>query len=89
MTALGLVLLSVSSIVLWWRRRDSGVLGAPPAGRARAAHAYALLGIIVLLGVLLPFLGITLIAVLLLDQWVLRYIPGARHFLGLNQVAVG
>ena len=89
LTALGLVLLSVSSIVLWWRRRDSGVLGAPPAGRARAAHAYALLGIIVLLGVLLPFLGITLIAVLLLDQWVLRYIPAASHFLGLNQVTAG
>ena len=83
------MLLSVSSIVLWWRRRDIGVLGAPPAGRTRVAYAYPLLGIIVLLGVLLPFLGITLMAVLLLDQWVLRYIPSARRFLGLNQVAAG
>ena len=89
LTAIGLVLLSVSSIVLWWRRRDIGVLGAPPAGRTRVAYAYPLLGIIVLLGVLLPFLGITLMAVLLLDQWVLRYIPSARRFLGLNQVAAG
>jgi uncharacterized iron-regulated membrane protein len=30
-TAIGLVLLCVSSVVLWWRRREPGVLGAPRA----------------------------------------------------------
>lgn len=29
MTAMGLVLLSVSAVVLWWRRRHVGMLGAP------------------------------------------------------------
>jgi membrane protein implicated in regulation of membrane protease activity len=35
-------------------------------------------------GVLLPFLGISLVAVLLVERWVLRYIPAAKNFLGLN-----
>ena len=39
---------------------------------------------ILVLGVLLPFLGVSLVAVLLVERWVLRYIPTAKNFLGLN-----
>ena len=85
LTALGLVLLSASAIVLWWRRRIPGVLGAPNM-RESPSYAYALIGVIVVLGVLLPFLGISLLAILFLERWVLRYIPAAKRFLGLNQV---
>jgi uncharacterized iron-regulated membrane protein len=83
LTALGLVLLSTSAMVLWWRRRLPGLLGVPQA-RATLSFAPALIAIVVMLGVLLPFLGITLIATLLVERWVLRYIPSARNFLGLN-----
>ena len=35
-TALGLIVLSISAVVLWWRRRPEGALGAPvPIGRPR------------------------------------------------------
>lgn len=88
LTALGLVLLSVSSVILWWRRRSPGMLGAPQVGRDSWPYAYTLIAIIVLLGVLLPFLGMTLLAVLFIDRWVLRAIPSARNFLGLSQVVV-
>ena len=88
LTALGLVLLSVSSVILWWRRRSPGMLGAPQVGRDSWPYAYTLIAIIVLLGVLLPFLGMTLLAVLFIDRWVLRTIPSARNFLGLSQVVV-
>ena len=81
LTALGLSLLSVSAIVLWWRRRAVGTLGAPPANRKSVNYAYGLIGLIVVLGVLLPFLGISLVAVLLVERWVLRYIPAAKTFL--------
>ena len=84
LTALGLSLLSVSAIVLWWRRRAVGTLGAPPANRKSVNYAYGLIGLIVVLGVLLPFLGISLVAVLLVERWVLRYIPAAKNFIGLN-----
>ena len=82
-TALGLILLSISAIVLWWRRRLPGLLGAPQV-RETLSFAPALIAIVVILGVLLPFLGITLIATLLVERGVLRYIPSARNFLGLN-----
>ena len=40
--------------------------------------------VIFVLGVLLPFAGISLVAVLLVERWVLRYIPAAKNFIGLN-----
>ncbi len=83
-TALGLLLMIVSSVVLWWRRRSPGTLGAPNPSQVAPKLAYALIGIMVALGVLLPFLGITMILVLLTECWVLRYIPATRNFLGLK-----
>ncbi|MBI3480212.1 MAG: PepSY domain-containing protein [Nitrosomonadales bacterium] len=83
-TALGLLLMLASSVVLWWRRRTPGTLGAPKANSNVPRFSFALIGAIVILGVLLPFLGITMLAVLLIERWVLRYIPSAREFLGLN-----
>ncbi|MDI1300099.1 PepSY domain-containing protein [Methylotenera sp.] len=82
-TAIGLVLLSVSAIILWWRRRSPGLLGAPQA-RTEPSYAPLLVASIILLGVLLPFLGISLIVLLLVERWVLCYIPPAKNFLGLN-----
>jgi len=85
-TALGLILLSLSAIVLWWQRRPSGVLGAPPA-RQNKQFAWALIGLIAVLGTLLPFLGLSLLAVLAAERWVLPYFPVARDYLGLNRQA--
>ncbi|MGP2407983.1 PepSY domain-containing protein, partial [Listeria monocytogenes] len=50
LTALGLMLLAVSGVVLWWRRRPDGVLGAPHP-RPRPALAMSLIAVIVALGV--------------------------------------
>ncbi|MEQ1814404.1 MAG: PepSY domain-containing protein [Candidatus Nitrotoga sp.] len=84
-TALGLLLIIVSSVVLWWRRRLPGTIGAPNPDQAAPRFAYGLIGIITILGILLPFLGITMILVLLIERWVLRHIPSARNFLGLRE----
>jgi uncharacterized iron-regulated membrane protein len=83
-TALGLLLLIASAVVLWWRRRLPGTLGAPKPNQAPPKLAYGLVGILVALGVLLPFLGITMVIVLLVERWVLRRIPATRNFLGLG-----
>ncbi|SFR76253.1 PepSY-associated TM helix domain-containing protein [Sphingomonas jatrophae] len=83
LTAIGLALVSVSSVVLWWRRRPDGVLGAPPAVTGRRG-GWGLAAGIVLLGVLLPLFGATLVAVLLIERLVLRRSPAASRWLGLS-----
>ena len=83
LTAIGLVLLSTSSVVLWWRRRPAKLLGAPPA----LASSPAALGFWVLLaglGLLLPLFGASMLLVRLVETLVLDRLPGARRWLGLR-----
>jgi uncharacterized iron-regulated membrane protein len=82
-TAAGLILLSCSAVVLWWRRRPTGVMGAP-APLARPRLALGVFALIALLGIVLPLFGATLIVMLLLERFVLRAHAGARRFLGLR-----
>jgi uncharacterized iron-regulated membrane protein len=80
--AISLVAVSISAVVLWWRRRVSGVLGAPaPAGEPRFSTGLA--AIVVILGVLLPLFGLSLIIVAVAEWLVLRRVPGVRDWLGL------
>ena len=83
LTAAGLLLIAVSGAMMWWRRRPDGVLGAPvPAGEPR--FAVGLAAIVVVLGVLLPLLGASLVAVFLAERFVLRRMPGVNTWLGLR-----
>jgi uncharacterized iron-regulated membrane protein len=82
-TALGLITLSLSATVLWWRRRPPGTLGAPPRiGGMR--YPAAGIGALVVLGIVLPLLGISMLLVLLLERLALRRWPRASHLLGLT-----
>jgi uncharacterized iron-regulated membrane protein len=86
-TACGLLTVSISAIVMWWRRRPEGVLGAPPP-RPDGRFAVGLFVVIALLGVLLPLFGATLLIVLLLERTLLRRHGPTRRFLGLASRAV-
>jgi len=81
-TALGMITLSTSAIVLWWRRRPTGSIGAPPA-HAGVRYPFVMIGLLVLLGLLLPLLGATMLIVLLLEHLVLSRFATSRQFLGL------
>ena len=81
-TALGLILLCVSAVVLWWRRRATGVLGAPVALR-RSRFSFGLAALVISLGLSLPMMGGSLILVLLVERFALKRIPSARQWLGL------
>ena len=83
LTAGGLVLLSASSVVLWWRRRSPGELGAPKA-LTPALFSWPLAVVVMLLGLYLPLFGGSLVLVLLAERIVLRRIPGVRDWLGLR-----
>jgi uncharacterized iron-regulated membrane protein len=83
-TALGLVLLSFSGTVLWWRRRHIGSLGAPKIGAISSRRSPAIVACIVVLAIYLPIFGASLILVLLLDKLVLRRIPRLSRWAGLT-----
>ncbi|GGA15309.1 PepSY-associated TM helix domain-containing protein [Dyella caseinilytica] len=85
-TALGLMTLCTSAIVMWWRRRPISTLGAPPA-MATARYPYALITFLVCLGVFLPLLGMSMLLVWLIEWLCLRRIERARVFLGLSAQA--
>lgn len=63
---LSIVGLALSAVVMWWKRRPRGRLAAPPrkAGERAAAGAIA---VAVLLGLLYPLLGASMLVALLLD----------------------
>lgn len=85
-TAMGLLLLCVSAVVLWWRRRHVGVLGAPiPLARPR--WSFALVVAVLALAVYLPAMAFSLIAVMLLEWAVLSRVPAVNRWLGLTAIA--
>lgn len=80
-TALGLIVVSVSGYVMWWRRRPAGRLGAPPSARGLRSAPLLLAGIAVL-GIVLPLLGASLLVVLAFDLWLLPRLPRLARYLG-------
>ncbi|CAN5207831.1 PepSY domain-containing protein [soil metagenome] len=87
MTGVGLTLLSVSSVILWWRRRPEATLGAPPA-RPREGLAIGFFVVVAGIGVLLPLFGVSLLVVIVVERLVLRRMPGVGRWLGLRGFAV-
>jgi uncharacterized iron-regulated membrane protein len=82
LTTLGLVVLSGSGVIMWWKRRDQGVLGAPkPALSPRVS--WGLISIVVVIGVCLPLFAASLLIVLLAERLVLSRIPAVRTWLGI------
>ena len=71
------LLLAVTSITMWGKRRPKGALGVPPAP-AEPRAALGLIVILVVVGIIYPLVGATLIAAFLVD----RGIAFARQRLG-------
>jgi len=85
LTAFGLITLCVSAVVMWWRRRHAGVLGAPlPMERPR--WSLALVAAVLVLAIYLPELGISLVLTFLTERFVLSHIPFTQRWLGLSEV---
>jgi len=61
-TALGLIAMCVSAVVMWWRRRPDGALGVPAARVQGFTIRPPLAILIVCLAILLPVLGASLLA---------------------------
>jgi uncharacterized iron-regulated membrane protein len=83
LTAIGAATLAFSSVVLWWRRRPAGVLGAPHVLQPSTFAPVVLVSILVL-AVAFPMLGASVIALAATEWILLRRLPGVREWLGLR-----
>ena len=66
-----ILLSSISGLVIWWKRRPQGSLGVPPLRHALPTWKT---GVLIMLGaaVLFPLVGVSLLAVWVLDRVLLR-----------------
>jgi uncharacterized iron-regulated membrane protein len=83
LTALFLVVLSVSGVVMWWRRRPAGKLGAPMI-LDRPRFGVPLMIAIAALAIYMPMFGFTLAAVLVIELALLRRFNPLSRWLGLT-----
>jgi uncharacterized iron-regulated membrane protein len=79
----GIIAMCVTGPLMWWRRRPRGAakIGAP-RGRMPIRSTPLLAVLLVALGIFLPLFGISLLAVLLLDQLVLRRVRALSAWFG-------
>ncbi|TMU87001.1 PepSY domain-containing protein [Bacillus sp. BHET2] len=77
---LGIILVVVSGFYLWLKRKPKKEMGAPKGPSILKMKSFLLLMII--LSILFPLVGLSLIVVLLLDWLVIKRIPTLNKFLG-------
>ncbi len=65
--SLGLAAMAVTGTVMWWKRRPAGKLGAPSRERGTPPMRGWIAGL-VLLGIVFPLMGATIVAVWLIDR---------------------
>ena len=77
---LGVIFLCLGSVVMWWKRRPAGRIGAPPLPSEVPFSGWLVLALVGL-SFAVPVLGLTLMAVAVLDLVVLRAIPPLKRLL--------
>ena len=82
LVCLGVLVLCLSGVVMWWKRRPAGAkrLSAPPRPEELPLWKGAAL-VAIALSMLFPLTGAFLIAALVVDLAVLRFLPGLRRAL--------
>lgn len=80
LVCLGIILIVISSFIMWRKRKPVGSSGAPSKTENRKV-TMSVWGIMILLGILMPLVGISLIVVFIFDKFVLPFIPKLKQWL--------
>ncbi|SNZ02430.1 Uncharacterized iron-regulated membrane protein [Terribacillus aidingensis] len=75
---LGIVGIAVSGFILWLSRKPKGKLGSPKAPSDKVMKG--VIAIIIILGIVFPLVGISIIIVWLFDRFVIPRVPALKRF---------
>lgn len=78
-TCIGVILIAISSYFMWRKRKPQGKLGAPGKAKDKRVTIGVLL-IMLVLGALMPLVGLSLIIVLLLDWLIISRLRPLKHW---------
>lgn len=79
LACMGLILVSISSYVMWRKRKPTRKLGAPAKPKSTKI-TIAVLIIMLACGALMPLVGLSILMVIALDLFILRRIKSLRHW---------
>ena len=74
---LSIVLISLSAVVMWWKRRPAGRVGVPPMPPKRSVYA-GLWIMAIFFGLTFPLTGLAIVIMVVADQ-LLMLAPAARR----------
>ena len=74
---LAIILLAVSALVMWWKRRPQGSLGVPPLPTDKAT-LWGVAGLLAVGGVIFPLVGLSLIVMAAIDFGATRHRQSMR-----------
>lgn len=76
---LGIIFVAISGFYLWWKRKPQKGTGAPAAPALHKAKSFLFL--MIGLGILFPLVGLSILAVWLIDWVVIQRIPAVKKWL--------
>ena len=78
-TCIAIVLSCVTAVMMWWKRRPAGRLGVPPMPPQKSVYIGLWL-IAIIFGSAFPLSGLAVVAMLVVDQTVIRFVPPLKRF---------
>lgn len=78
-TCLAIILCCVTAVTMWWKRRPAGRLGVPPMPPQKSVYVGLWL-IVIVFGAAFPLTGAAIVAMLLFDLLVVRFVPPLARF---------
>lgn len=78
---LGLIGIVISGVIMWWKRKPTGKLGAPSVPKdfkIQKGVAFIIIGF----GVIFPLVGVSLLLVLAFDWLVCKRVPAIKQWIG-------
>ena len=76
---LGLIGMVITGVYMWWKRKPKGKSGAP---KAKSIFEFkGMLSVLIILGLIFPLVGLSLIILFLLDRFIIRNNEKLRRWL--------